>query len=201
MALLAATAACTSGGDAGGVGAGGTGTPGAMGGVLGGGGAAGGSLGGSGGVPGGGSIDGIWTPASATVQAIDLKTGVKSATLTAPLAPLPWDDGRPTELYEEIRAGTLYVYGHVQGDNVYYRMQTPLVHVGDGYSATMGGGTSHAFLMKDGALTETSFAKVGATNFVVSAKLQRYGGAFPPAGWPAQAVDLPMPGTTAQGAP
>src|SRR5689334_13788453 len=130
LGLMAAVAACSGGG--GGGGAGGTGMLGAGGFVPG----AGGSVilpgaGGSGGAPAAGGLDGIWTPTSAMVQTIDPKAGIKSATLTAPLSPLPWlDDGRPTELYQEIRGSTLFVYGHVQGDDVYYRLQTPLVQLG-----------------------------------------------------------------------
>jgi len=182
-----------SGGSSGGAGGGGVpGTGGAEAGGSGGAGMGGSSGGGgAGGSSARGTFDSIWQRSSADLQITDTKDpgSLKQGSVTFPAGMAVPGDGRTVEFYEQLKDDAHIIYAYLAGQGVYYRFSYPAIRVDETY-LVVGAAGQHLFELKEGRLVDNTTSYAGTTYVVSIATYTRYTGAFPPATWPLQMVEV-----------
>lgn len=150
----------------------------------------GGSAGKGGNVASGpGEFGDYWKRRTVEMTIIDATnpTGFKQETIELPDRIANPVDGRELDVYIQIKDDKRYTYALFEGDQVYYRMTTPLLETDDAYFDSSGGETQ-IYELEDGVLKDTRITAVDTYSLTSASTYERVA-EFPPSDWPAEMLD------------
>lgn len=138
---------------------------------------------------GSGDFAAIWRQDTAQLILFDTDNPIPTMVDVEIPNSLPFPESeREVELFEQIKDGHHVTYAWVQGAPQYYRITADVVGSEDAYLIQQGDSVRQ-FTMEDGHMTSMTTLAVG-TNIIQSfTTFKEYKGAFPPDGWPNDAVD------------
>jgi hypothetical protein len=140
------------------------------------------------------ALDGYWKRQSATILVLN---GGVPATLTPSSSfaipsttPFP-DDGRDTDVVEQIDGDKLVTYAFITGNPGYFRVEQSLQRAGSVATLSIDQlPATEIFQSMDGQLVAQVTVTLGATQTIATTAFAKLD-TFPPSGWPTLAVTLP----------
>jgi hypothetical protein len=139
-------------------------------------------------------LEGYWKRQSSTIlvlnNGVPATLGPTASFPIPPTTPFP-DDGRDTDVVEQIVGDKLVTYAFIAGNPGYFRVEQPLQQAGGVATLSISQlPATEIFQITNGQLVAQVSLTLGATQTIATTTFAKLD-TFPPSGWPTLAVTLP----------